>query len=80
MDVGSMTIFASHGRERMTDRQVWSEDIGPAEQAAALGCDVLCPAGGLPYRKADAAPNLFATEALPVLKTWHAPAIANAAH
>jgi hypothetical protein len=35
--------------------------------------------GGLPYEKADASVNLFAKEVLPVLKTWHAPAAANAA-
>ena len=35
--------------------------------------------GGLPYEKADALLNLFAKEVLPVLKTWHAPAVAHAA-
>ena len=35
--------------------------------------------GGLPYEKADTSLNLFAKEVLPVLKTWHAPAVAQAA-
>jgi hypothetical protein len=35
--------------------------------------------GGLPYEKADASLNLLAKEVLPVLKTWHVPAVANAA-
>jgi hypothetical protein len=41
MDVGSMMIFASHGWDGMTDRQVWDEDIALARQAPGLGFDVL---------------------------------------
>ena len=40
--------------------------------------------GGLPaavegFMKAGTSLNLFAKEVLPVLKTWHAPAVTNAA-